>query len=344
MNTLLDSPEIREVPGTELQTETDMMRAQWLGHFAQAACSAPGLAQLNIPPREPILGGWFKEGDLGFIFGARGLGKTWLAMLIGRRCAEGGEVASWKAHKPRRVLYVDGEMPLDDIRERDSALTGPNTENMVYLHHEVLFHRTGQVLNLTTPTVQEALAEHCLRQKVEILILDNLSCLFSGIRENDANDWELVLPWLLRLRRHRIAVVFIAHSGRNGFMRGTSRREDAAFWMVQLSEAKDAGEIQDGARFVARFLKNRNSTEAECPALEWHFVKSKDEGKAHVTWNPVTTRQLFRQLIEDGLTRASDIADEMGFSPGQISKLAKKAIGDGWLVKDGRDYKLAPRS
>jgi putative DNA primase/helicase len=268
------------------------------------------------------------------------LGKTWLAMLLARRCSEGGHLADWTVHKPRRVLYLDGEMPLDAIMERDLALSAAPTQSLYYLQHEALFHLTGQVLNLTSPTIQEALMEHCLTARIEVLILDNLSCLFSGLKENDADDWELVLPWLLQLRRHRIAVIFIAHSGRNGFMRGTSRREDAAFWMIQLTEARAAGEIQRGAKFVARFVKNRNSTEEECPPLEWQFIKAKDVTKAQISWKKVSTPQLFRQLIEDGLTRATEIAEEMGFSAGQVSKLAKKAIDAGWLEKDGRDYKL----
>ncbi|MGA2541693.1 MAG: AAA family ATPase [Verrucomicrobiota bacterium] len=320
-----------------------VLKAEWLANFGRATCSPEGLAQLNIPPREPILGEWFRQGDLGFIFSPRGLGKTWLGMHIGRQCSEGGQVAVWKVHKPRRVLYLDGEMPVDGMIERDAALARAPSERMFYLQHEALFHLTGQVLNLTSPAVQDALMEHCASNSIEILILDNLSCLFSGIKENDADDWEMVLPWLLRLRRNRIAVVLIAHAGRNGFMRGTSRREDAAFWMMQLTEAKEAGEIQAGAKFVCRFVKNRNASEEECPTLEWQFVKSKGETKAGVSWKKVSTHQLFRQLIEDGLTRATDIAEEMGFSTGQVSKLAKKAIEAGWLAKDGRDYKLTGR-
>jgi hypothetical protein len=319
------------------------LKAEWVADLGRAACSPEGLAQLNIPAREPILGAWFRQGDLGFIFSPRGLGKTWLGMHIGRRCSEGGQVADWTVHKPRRVLYVDGEMPLDEIIQRDLALSSCPAGGMFYLQHEALFHLTGHVLNLTSPAVQDALMEYCLSHKIEILFLDNLSCLFSGIKENDADDWELVLPWLLRLRRNRIAVVLVAHSGRNGFMRGTSRREDAAFWMLQLTEAKDVGEIQNGAKFVCRFVKNRNATEEECPPLEWDFVKSKAETKAHVSWKKLSTHQLFRQLIENGLTRATDIAEEMGFSAGQISKLAKKAIDAGWLEKDGREYKLTGR-
>ena len=88
-------------------------------------------------------------------------------------------------------------------------------DGMFYLQHEGLFHRTSTVLNLTNPTAQAAILEKCQGDEIEILFLDNLSCLFSGIKENDADAWERVVPWLLDLRRSRIAVVFIAHAGRN---------------------------------------------------------------------------------------------------------------------------------
>ena len=314
---------------------------EWIGHFEKATCTPEALAQLSVPPREPILGEWFRQGDLGFIYGPRGSGKTWLAMHLARQCAEGGQVADWNAHKPRRVLYVDGEMPLDGIRERDIALSDSSAGGMFYLQHEVLFHLTGKVLNLTSSAVQTALLETCQRNGMELIFLDNLSCLFSGIKENDADAWELVLPWLLDLRRNRIAAVFIAHAGRNGLMRGTSRREDAAFWVMQLTEANDAAEVQNGAKFVCRFVKNRNATEQECPPLEWHFCKTKDEPHARVSWKKLSTLQVFRQWVQDGLTGASDIAGEMSLSKGQVSKLAKQGMAAGWLIKDGREYALA---
>jgi hypothetical protein len=338
MSALIETAEILDPPGAECAPVD--LKADWLEHLDKATCSSSGLAQLNVPPREPILGEWFKEADLGFIFGARGLGKTWLAMLIGRQCAEGGSVADWKVRKPRRVLYVDGEMALDSIRKRDAGLSTTPADGMFYLQHEALFHLTGKVLNFTNPIVQAAILEDCLRKKLEVLILDNLSCLFTGIKENDADAWEKVLPWLLELRRNRIAVIIIAHAGRNGFMRGTSRREDAANWIIQLAEAKDAGEIQNGAKFVARFVKNRNATESDCPPLEWHFHLPKGEARARVSWKKVSTAQIFRQWIEDGVTSAKDIAEEMGISKGQVSKLAKRAMMEGWLTKDGRDYAL----
>jgi hypothetical protein len=239
---------------------------------------------------------------------------------------------------PRRVLYVDGEMSMDGIRERDRALAAGPSQNIIYLQHEALFHLTGKVLNLTDPDAQAALLEKCRQDKIDILFLDNLSCLFSGMRENDADAWDRVLPWLLDLRRNRIAVIFIAHSGRNGLMRGTSRREDAAFWIINLSELKESGEDRHGAKFVARFVKNRHTSDADSPSLEWRFVRPPNDPKAYVTWKRVVAPDVFRKCIEDGLSSASEIAQEMGVSRGQVSKLAAKAIKGGWLKKKGREY------
>ena len=319
------------------------VRAKWAGHFEKAIRSGSSLAGLQVPPREAIIGNWFRQGDLGFICGPRGLGKTWLAMYLARKCAEGsslGGLVEWNVHKPRRVLYVDGEMAMDSIQERDAALTSRPAPGMYYLQHEALFHLTGDVLNLAEPEAQGALLDRCKRDKIEILYLDNLSCLFAGVRENDADAWERVLPWLLELRRNRIAVVFIAHAGRNGYMRGTSRREDAAFWIINLSELPGASGAQQGAKFIAQFTKNRNEVEAECPPLEWHFIKEPANGKVQVTWNKLSTMQVFRQCVEVGLFTGIEIAAEMGVSRGQVSKLATKAMKEGWLMKQGRHYGL----
>jgi hypothetical protein len=163
------------------------------------------------------------------------------------------------------------------------------------------------------------------------------------MRENDADAWERVLPWLLDLRRNRIAVIFVAHSGRNGQMRGTSRREDAAFWIIDLSDVKDAGENRHGAKFIARFVKNRNTIDADCPELEWTFVKPPGHVSAAVSWKKIVAPDRFRQCIDDGLLTASQIAEEMCLSRGQVSKYATKAIKEGWLVKKGREYAFTPK-
>lgn len=325
--------------------ETARLEEKWTGHFNKAISSGGGLSGLSVPPREPFIGNWFKKADLGFICGPRGIGKTWLAMFLARKCAEGGGpclggLAEWSVNGPRRVLYVDGEMPLDGTRERDIALTAGPAPGLFYLHHEPLFHHTGEALNLADPAAQAALLKRCLRDKIEILFLDNQSCLLLGIRENDADAWDGVLRWLLELRRNKIAVVIVAHAGRNGYMRGTSRREDAAFWIISLSELRDADDTQEGAKFITQFVKCRNATEANYPPLEWRFVKQPKDPRVHVTWKKLSGMLLFRQHVENGLVSASDIAREMGTSKALVSKYATRAIKNGWLKKDGRNYAI----
>ncbi|HEX3624774.1 MAG TPA: AAA family ATPase [Verrucomicrobiae bacterium] len=341
MNTQQARTAIEQILKTESFAD---LKDEWLYNFKKAIGSPADLAGIALPPCEPIVGKWLKQGDLGFICCPRGLGKTWLAMLLARKCAEGGTLGDWKVHKPRRVLYVDGEMSMDAIRERDNALSACPAQGIFYLQHEALFHLTGKVLNLTQSEAQAALLEQCLRDKIDMLLLDNLSCLFPALRENDADAWNLVLPWLLELRRHRITVIFIAHCGRNGMMRGTSRREDAAVWIINLSELKEVAEDRNGAKFAAKFAKNRHTSDAECAPLEWRFLQNSGEPKAQVTWNKVSVPTLFRKAIEDGLTSASDIAQEISVSRGQVSKYAARAIKDGWLKKKGRLYVLASSS
>jgi predicted transcriptional regulator len=63
-------------------------------------------------------------------------------------------------------------------------------------------------------------------------------------------------------------------------------------------------------------------------------------GMVEITTQPASSLDVFRQWIEDGLTGADEIAQEMGITKGAVSKLAKKGIEAGWLTKHGREYVL----
>src|SRR5207248_4145588 len=135
-----------------------------------------------------------------------------------------------------------------------------------------LFDRTGQVLNITDCELQKALLEKCKRDGIKLLIIDNLSTLASGIKENDAYEWEHLHNWLLQFRRHGVAVILVHHAGRNGEARGTSKREAAAFWVIALDDARKLADDNRGARFVTRFTKSSRNTQEEIPPYQWHIV------------------------------------------------------------------------
>jgi len=171
-------------------------------------------------------------------------------------------------------------------------------------------------------------------------MLDNLSTLASGIKENDSFEWERLHNWLLQFRRHKIAVILIHHAGRSGEARGTSKREDAAFWVISLDDAKKHADNKRGARFISRFTKPSRNTQDEVLPLEWHIVTDMASGEVSVACKAARTIEVFRHMIEDGVTDCGQLADEMRVSPATISRMAKKAFDEGWLRKKGREYEI----
>lgn len=299
--------------------------------------SSEELQNTPIPPRRDYLGGWLCEGDYGIIFAPRGVGKTWFAMGLSHALAANESFGPWVAGEDRcRVLYVDGEMPLALTQARDRGLTEHG--DLYYLHHDMIFEEYGKSLNLARPEAREAIRDLCQGQGVNVVILDNLSTLVSGLQENDSKDWEGLSNWFLEMRRLKLTVILIHHAGRNGQMRGTSKREDMAAWILRLTSDDDAAD--DGARFVSHFDKRPRVMADHLEDHEWHFVTEQD-GTVTIDWQKAQTADRFRSLIEAGITRNAEISQELGVSPGMVSRLAKKATEAGWLTTTkGRDYAL----
>jgi DNA-binding MarR family transcriptional regulator len=330
---LVDTPKapLNECPEAE---------KSWVDVLNESIITSRDLQKLELKPRRKLLGDWFAEGDLGFIFAFRGVGKTWFGVYLAEALSTGGKVGDWQATAPVKVLYIDGEMPPDLMRDRSKGLEGAPNANLEFLNHEILFDRTGRVLNITRPEVQQAITQRCVDTKVKVLMLDNLSTLASGMRENEADSWELVNNWLLDLRRRKVAVIIIHHAGRSGEMRGTSKREDNVFWIIALDDAKKNADDKRGARFISRFTKPSRNTQEEIPAYEWHVVTDLASGEVSFSHKQAQTADVFLKLIEDGITECSDIADEMKISKASVSRMAKREIKAGKIIKKGREYFL----
>ena len=82
------------------------------------------LLERKFPPREMVLGPWLPVKGLAMIYAPRGVGKTWVALNIAWAVATGGKFLRWQALTPRKVIYVDGEMPGGTMQERLVAIAG----------------------------------------------------------------------------------------------------------------------------------------------------------------------------------------------------------------------------
>src|SRR3954454_23553572 len=75
----------------------------------------------DIAPREMLLAPILPTQGLMMLYSWRGIGKTHTAVGIAYAAASGGKFLQWEAPKPRRVLYLDGEMPAGVMQERIAA-------------------------------------------------------------------------------------------------------------------------------------------------------------------------------------------------------------------------------
>jgi hypothetical protein len=307
-----------------------------LAKYAAAIRTSEQLESISIPSRKRLLGQWSYEGDLGFVFGERGSGKTWLVDAIATHLSTGKELQGWDVPEAVDVLLVDGEMPIDSARDRLKGMQ-KNNPRLHVLHHEMLFNDSGLAMNLTNERTQRVITRICIDTKIKFLILDNLSCLFSGIKENDADEWEKVLNWLLDLRRRHVAVLIVHHAGVSGRMRGTTRREDAAFWVIQVEEVKDRQEHEKGAQFHTIFTKQRNSESREW-TREWSF-KTEPDGQISIGCHEISFDEKVLRLIQDGITSATDIAKELGKNKSAVSRAAQRLVKANLIEINNKAYR-----
>ncbi len=205
--------------------------------FTRSLLTPAELACCDQTPRPRLLGQWLMEGDLGYLFAPRGDGKTWLAMFIGKAITEGSPLGAWQAGDGgRRVFFLDAEMNRKDVRLRAEQV-GITSLNFRWLNNEHLYMDQGLSVNIINPLHQTGLS--AMLPDSSVFIIDNLSTSQSGMRENENDDFDKLKDWLLSLRRRGITVIIVHHAGRNGEMRGASRREDPAHWILSLKDATE---------------------------------------------------------------------------------------------------------
>ncbi len=325
-------------PPPSLNGETEETKEDWFTKIQSSIVLATkeDIGSLILKPRVPLLGDWLCEGDYGIIFGPRGVAKTWFSLLIANAIATAGTIGEWGADTAKKVLFIDGEMPADMIRDRLLGFGG--TENITLLNHEILFERTQAVINVTSVPQQNALLQLCIQQGFKLLILDNLSVCAFGIKENDSFEWEQLHRWLLQFRRHGIAVILLHHAGKTGQIRGTTKREDAAAWVISLTDAKERSEDKRGSRFISYFAKQSRNC-MNTPAYEWHVVL--EDGRVDINWKLAQGADLVLQCIREGVAECSMIASEMGVSAATVCRLAKKLQDCGKIEVRGRKYILS---
>jgi putative DNA primase/helicase len=286
---------------------------------------------LELPPRNLLLSPWFPEQGLAMIYATRGVGKTFVALSIAYAIASGAKILNWEAEKPRKILYVDGEMPASTMQERVAGIAksfDKQPPDPSYFRIITPDLQEQGIRDLSTPEGQADIMEHL--EDIDVLILDNLSTLVRSGRENDGESWLPIQELALKLRKIGKSVLFVHHAGKGGQQRGSSRKEDILDTVITLKRPKDYSP-EDGAKFEVHFEKSRGfDGESAKP-----FQASLIENNGGIGWK-VEALEIrdFDKIIElanDGLTQR-DIATEIGKSLGYVNKYIQQGKNAG-LIK-----------
>lgn len=311
----------RAAAGTAPEREDEKPARQGL---SQALIEYPDLLTLEIPERRRYTP-WLPEASSALAYGPRGVGKTMFGLGLASALVTGEPFLRWPITGAVGCLYIDGEMQMDELRARATALLPtPPKAPLRFLTSELAYHRLNRDLVLTSDETREEVAQLLDQHpEIRVVIFDNISTLFAGIDEDRKRDWEPIAAWLIRLRHRRLATVLIHHSGKGGQQRGTSGREDSLDTVLQLN--RPAGyDPRDGCHFELRFTKSRSVKGEDVAPLD--VTLTEQEGQLRWAYKTLEESRFdqVKRLLEEGVTSPTEIAAEMEISKGYASKLVRR--------------------
>lgn len=129
-----------------------------------------------------VLEGLIEEGDQVVLAAAAKAGKTVKASQIALAVASGGEYLSWKAPRPRKVLYVNLELRAKRFGQRLISQVGGAKRLNQYANLRVV--NELRTLDILDPRRQEEFASLIKAEGIEFVVWDVLARMHS-VDEND---------------------------------------------------------------------------------------------------------------------------------------------------------------
>lgn len=312
--------------------------------LSKYALSLGELMGMELPEQEFIVYPWLPLQALVMLFAARGVGKTWAGLELAISVALGRDYFAWTVPKPRRVLFIDGEMPLNSLKTRLKMLLGttPSPPDLKIISSELLL-RDNAPLNISQPHQQQRIDDLLNEMKVlgkapDLIILDNLSSLVTGIDENSNSDLDQFLQWLVKLRSQGYSVMAVHHAGKNGDQRGGSRREDLLDTVVKLEKRESLNLVTtEGACFEISFTKLRG----ELFKPKSLVVALTTDGNGNHQWKHEEGHKqpaymnIVQGIHEHKPVSQVELSEKLGCSRQHISTQVNACIDKGLLKKKG---------
>ncbi len=281
--------------------------------------SAHEFVKMDLPERKVLLRPWLPEQGLAMVHAERGIGKTFFGLSCAYAIATGGSFLSFQAPLAMPVLYIDGEMPARAMQERllQLEISHQASRPKLEIITPDLQPKGQRSLNLSDPIHQELLKPYT--DAAALIVVDNISTLVRGGKENESESWLPAQEWALQQRAEGRSVLWIHHSGKGGKQRGTSRREDVLDTSISLKRPPDY-DPSKGAVFEIHFDKSRGFTGDDAQPIE-ASMEVDHRGRQAWSWRSLERSTYDRccDLANSGL-KNHEIAMELGINKSNISR------------------------
>lgn len=294
------------------------------------------LLRTDFPEREHLVFPWLRQGESAMIYAKPGVGKSMLVLSLALAVAGGGEMMGWQCRKPRKVVFWDGEMYADDLRARAAMLAKciPGLDLRSAETNLFFIARQHQDYRVKFPDIadeegQSAVFASAMEYEADLVVIDNLSTLALAIEdENAAAEFNKVMGLLMRFKQANKACILVHHSNKSGTdYRGSSKMATTFEVMLQL-EAVNTIKSLKGTTFTLKWTKFRGERDQSMVNKDVWLGEDKQGVKG---WqHEVSKTDQATQLVE--LVRSLEypsgkaLAEALGVSKGQVSKLKKRAI------------------
>ena len=256
--------------------------------------------------------------------------------------ASGGEFIGYKAPKPRKVKYIDGEMSVYDLSLRIKAAINNDTneealfKNLSISSREAHTDQYNQFPDISDKSFKSKIVRELIAERVEVVIFDNFSTLALSLEdENAAGGFNGTLEILLALKSVGILPILVHHATKaGGTYRGTSKMEAVFSNIIGLHRDKEV-DPKRGCGFSIKFDKNRSlhNKLTEVRAVQYQ----KDEG----CWVELESSINKIQLVVEALrslkyVSQEEIGESLGWKPPTVSKWVNRAFASGELTEKER--------
>ncbi len=224
-----------------------------------------------------------------------GVGKSMLALSMAFALASGKNVfgTTWKVSRPRKVLYVDAENPQTELERREKAGRCCYELDKLSPYYQMKSaSKEGRQYDLTDKTFRDELHAELFtpsgKRKVDVLILDNWSALYSG---DEDKAWRDINGFLTELKLAGIAILFVHHasdadSSKPDGYKKKNRFFDSRFYAVKNETTFPRSHAEKQLQWMSvsvHMTKSRSGAEHTDFDLWLSFVENK-AGEERAFW------------------------------------------------------------